>query len=87
MVDRAVFRDERKTPVQQLQAINHSVLHTTFLFVNPFTRTQTVHMQRTVSLREEGGGGSSDMKKMMNPLGLDDGDGDSPRAVEGPESE
>ena len=48
MVDRAVFRDERKTPIQQLQAMNHSVFRATFTFMNPFNRTQTVYMQRSM---------------------------------------
>ena len=50
MVDRAIFRDERKTTAQHVQALNHSVFRAAFVFLNPFTRTQTVYMQRSMRL-------------------------------------
>jgi hypothetical protein len=37
MVDRQIFKDERKRPTEHLVALNHSVCRAILTFLNPFT--------------------------------------------------
>lgn len=36
MVDRQIFKDERKSSAEQLKALNHSVCRAILTFLNPF---------------------------------------------------